>query len=393
MQAMDTPFARRMGDLLLGQDKRQRVRATQVLLTWLIDAVLSLIAAFCAWTGLVDPLAAALWAGFTLIGVSAFYLAVRSGWNLRFSADPALTLPQGVFSVFSAIGAYAVCGPVRGASLLALMLTLMFGMFALKPREVRSLSFFAVSLLGATMWACHALWPTQFPADVEAAHFMLVSVLLPSMAVLAGQLSTLRHKLRMHRVELEQALEKNRQLAIRDELTGLHNRRHVLELMQLELQRAERSGRPLCLGLIDIDHFKRVNDQHGHAQGDEVLRAFAACASVTLRDTDTLGRWGGEEFIVMLPETPADAAVGVLSRVHRQIAELRFEAFDAALRVSFSAGIAVVQPGETLAGAIERADQAMYAAKQAGRDRSVVAKPPLPRLVAPMRQAVPSSAP
>lgn len=382
-----------MGDLLLGQDKRQRVRASQVLLTWLIDLVLGLIAAFCVWAGLVSAIAAALWTGFTLIGVSAFYLVIRSGLNLRFTSDPSLTLPQGVFSVFSAVSAYAMCGPVRGASLLALMLTLMFGMFALKPREVRGLSFFAVTLLGATMWSCHVLWPAQFAADVEAAHFMLVAVLLPSMAVLSGQLSTLRHKLRMHRVELEEALEKNRQLAIRDELTGLHNRRHVLELMQLELQRAERSGRPLCLALIDIDHFKRVNDQHGHARGDEVLRAFAACASVALRDTDTLGRWGGEEFIVMLPETPADAAVGVLSRVHRQMAELRFEAFDAALRVSFSAGIAVAQPGESLAAAIERADQAMYAAKQAGRDRSVVAKPLPPPLVAPMREAVPSSAP
>ena len=143
---------------------------------------------------------------------------------------------------------------------------------------------------------------------------MLVAVLLPSIAVLAGQLSTLRHKLRLHRVELEQALEQNRQLAIRDELTGL--------LQPPPCARADAAGGsarraqrpPLCLALIDIDHFKRVNDQHGHAQGDEVLRAFAACASVALRDTDTLGRWGGEEFIVMLPETPADAAVGVLSR-------------------------------------------------------------------------------
>ena len=391
---MGSSLSRRVATLLLGQDKRQRVRATQVLLALLLDAVLAAIAGVGVWLGVLESRIVLMWAVLTLGGVLGFYALVRSGLNQRwFEADPALTLQQGVFSVFSTVGAYLMCGPVRGASMLALAVTLSFGMFALKLRQVVGLSLFAVLLLGFAMAGAHQLWPHRYPAEEEVMHFLLMAVLLPSIAVLAGQLSHLRVKLRQHGIELAQALEQNRQLAIRDELTGLHNRRHVLELMQLEAQRAERSGRPLCLALIDIDHFKRVNDQHGHAQGDEVLRAFAACASVALRDTDTLGRWGGEEFIVMLPETPADAAVGVLSRVHRQIAELRFEAFDAALRVSFSAGIAVVQPGETLAGAIERADQAMYAAKQAGRDRSVVAKPPSPRLVAPMRQAVPSSAP
>ena len=391
---MGSSLSRRVATLLLGQDKRQRVRATQVLLALLLDAVLAAIAGVGVWLGVLESRIVLMWAVLTLGGVLGFYALVRSGLNQRwFEADPALTLQQGVFSVFSTVGAYLMCGPVRGASMLALAVTLSFGMFALKLRQVVGLSLFAVLLLGLAMAGAQHWWPHRYPAEEEVMHFLLMAVLLPSIAVLAGQLSHLRVKLRQHGIELAQALEQNRQLAIRDELTGLHNRRHVLELMQLEAQRAERSGRPLCLALIDIDHFKRVNDQHGHAQGDEVLRAFAACASVALRDTDTLGRWGGEEFIVMLPETPADAAVGVLSRVHRQIAELRFEAFDAALRVSFSAGIAVVQPGETLAGAIERADQAMYAAKQAGRDRSVVAKPPLPRLVAPMRQAVPSSAP
>jgi len=390
---MGTSLSRRMGNLLLGQDKRQRVRATQALLTVLLDLVLATIAGVGVWLGVLEGRLVLLWTVLTLAGVLGFYVLVRSGLNLRFESDPALTLPQGVFSVFSTVGAYLMCGPVRGASMLALAVTLSFGMFALRLRQVVGLSLFAVVLLGIAMAGAHWQWPQRYPAGEEVMHFLLMAVLLPSIAVLAGQLSRLRHKLRQHGAELEEALEKNRQLAIRDELTGLHNRRHVLELMQLEAQRAERSGRPLCLALLDIDHFKRVNDQHGHARGDEVLRAFAACASVALRDTDTLGRWGGEEFIVMLPETPADAAVGVLARVHRQMAELRFDAFDAGLRVSFSAGIAVFQPGESLAAAIERADQAMYAAKQAGRDRSVVAKPPSPRLVAPMRQAVPSSAP
>ncbi|MBC7954628.1 MAG: GGDEF domain-containing protein [Cytophagales bacterium] len=397
---MQYPIVHWMGSAVLGTDKRQRVRITQILLTALLDLILTAIAVYGVWAGLLPGLHAALWSVLTLTGVFGFYVAVRSGFNLRFTEDPALTLPQGVFSVFSTVAAYVMTGPVRGASLLALAVTLIVGMFALKPRQVWGLSVFAVALLGATMWWCHDRWPARFPLHEEAMHFMLVAVVLPAIAVLAGQLSKMRHKLVQHRVDLEKALEQNRQLAIHDELTGLYNRRHALELMQQEAQRAERNGRPLCVALIDIDHFKRVNDEHGHAQGDEVLRTFAEGAAAALRETDTLGRWGGEEFIVMLPETPAEAAVGVLARVHMQLSSVRFNAIDPALRVTFSAGIAICQPGEKLAVAIERADQAMYAAKQGGRDRSVVSPvpsstpPPAPaRVIAPKREGVPSSSP
>ncbi|MBC7993503.1 MAG: GGDEF domain-containing protein [Rhizobacter sp.] len=392
---MGNSLSRRVGNLLLGQDKRQRVRATQSLLTLLLDLLLAAIAGVGVWLGVLEGRLALLWAVLCLGGVLGFYGMVRSGLNLRFKSDPALTLPQGVFSVFTTVGAYLMCGPVRGASMLALAVTLIFGMFALRLRQLVGLSLFAVLLLGLAMAVAHSQWPQRYPAAEEVMHFLLMAVLLPSIALLAGQLSRLRHKLRQHSVELEQALEKNRQLAIRDELTGLYNRRHALELMQHEVSRAERSGRSLCLAVIDIDHFKRVNDQHGHGQGDEVLRAFAACAVAALRDTDTLGRWGGEEFIVMLPETETHAAAAVVARVHRALAGVRFEAIDPALRVSFSAGIAVFEPGEALAACIERADQAMYAAKQGGRDRSVVAARTAARLrpVAARLQAVPSSAP
>jgi len=280
-----------------------------------------------------------------------------------------------------------------------------FGMFALTPRQVGGLSGAAVILLGLTMWFCHARAPASFPAGEEAMHFMLVAVILPSIAMLAGQLSNMRQKLREQRAALQQALEKNHELAIRDDLTGLYNRRHLPELMQHEVHRADRSGRSLCIALIDLDHFKLINDSHGHAQGDEVLRAFAVAARSALRDTDALGRWGGEEFMAMLPETGVDNAVRVIDRVRQRLAALRFDGLDPALRITFSAGIALCAAGETLADAIARADQAMYAAKQAGRDRSVVAPaaapgskprveeiPAAPRF-ALQRLAVPSSTP
>jgi diguanylate cyclase (GGDEF)-like protein len=393
---MGPAFHVRLATLVLGHEARQRLRASQALLVVLVDVLLSLVCAFGAWAGVIDPHMALGWSVLTMAGVLGFYAVIRSGWNEKLCKDdPALTLAQGVFSVFSTVAAYLICGPVRGASLLAMAITLVCGMFALKAGQVQRLSVFAVVLLGATMTWGHMRWPERFPAAEEALHFMLIAVVLPTIAVLAGQLSTMREKLRQHRLDLEQALEHNRQLAIRDELTGLYNRRHVMELMHKEGQRVERSGRPMSIALLDIDHFKRINDSCGHAQGDEVLKAFALAVGASLRDTDVLGRWGGEEFMVMLPETDAARAAAVLERVHQRVQALRFACLGDAWGVSFSAGIAGCAPGESLGAAIERADAALYRAKEGGRQRSVVAEAAAPggQALAPAAKPVTSCVP
>ena len=391
---MGAALSTQLATLVLGREARQRLRASQALLVVLVDVLLSFICAFGVWTGLIEAHHALAWSSLTLLGVLAFYAVIRSGWNERLSpTDPALTMAQGVFSVFSTVTAYLICGPVRGASLLAMAITLVSGMFALKPGQVRRLSVLAVLLLGVAMVGGHLRWPERFPIAEEALHFMMIAVVLPAIAVLAGQLSTMRHKLRQHRHDLEQALEHNRQLAIRDELTGLYNRRHVMALMHKEVQRAERSGRPMSIALLDIDHFKRINDTCGHAQGDEVLKAFALAVGATVRDTDVLGRWGGEEFMVVLPETDATGAACVLERVHERMRELSFSCGSESRGVSFSAGIAAATPGEALHMTIERADAALYRAKESGRQQSVVADSPNAGVLAQAASPVTSCAP
>jgi diguanylate cyclase (GGDEF)-like protein len=125
------------------------------------------------------------------------------------------------------------------------------------------------------------------------------------------------------------------------------------------------------VAVLDIDWFKRVNDSHGHAAGDQVLRGFAQQALTAVRSTDVLARWGGEEFLLMLPDTELPAARQVLARMQAQVSALRLSVGATSLQVTFSAGLTVSRPGEPIAGAIARADQAMYAAKAAGRDRIV----------------------
>jgi diguanylate cyclase (GGDEF)-like protein len=143
------------------------------------------------------------------------------------------------------------------------------------------------------------------------------------------------------------------------------------ELAEMEQRRSQRSGSLPCLCLVDIDHFKRVNDHHGHAAGDEVLRLFARHAAASMRETDVLARWGGEEFLVMLPDTRPEEARTGFERLRRLLSRDDAWGEHAHMRVSFSAGLTAWRGGEPLRDALARADHALYEAKASGRDRLV----------------------
>jgi diguanylate cyclase (GGDEF)-like protein len=161
-------------------------------------------------------------------------------------------------------------------------------------------------------------------------------------------------------------------LATHDELTALPNRRHMNEVLQREEERHRRAGRTLCVAMVDIDWFKHVNDTYGHAVGDEVLRRFAHQAREAVRAADVLARWGGEEFLLLLPDTEISEAIQVLERVRLQSAALDLTSIHPYLHITFSAGLTASRPGEPILQTIERADREMYRAKTEGRNRIVV---------------------
>jgi diguanylate cyclase (GGDEF)-like protein/PAS domain S-box-containing protein len=170
--------------------------------------------------------------------------------------------------------------------------------------------------------------------------------------------------------------EQLRALATTDSLTGAVNRRHFVELAQRERERALRSRSPLSLCLIDVDHFKGVNDQYGHVAGDHVLSAMAEAARAALRISDVLGRLGGEEFAVLLPDTDLAGALVVAERVRAAVAatevqsgEVRANDAPRSIRVTISVGVAEHRSDESFEAWLKRADQALYAAKDLGRDR------------------------
>ncbi len=170
------------------------------------------------------------------------------------------------------------------------------------------------------------------------------------------------------RQELEDEL---RTLASIDGLTGVNNRRHFLELCGKELDRAQRYDHPLALMMMDVDRFKRINDTYGHAAGDEVLKQLAATCAADLRGVDILGRLGGEEFAVVLPECGIEAADYAAERLRQTLAKIEVPSDQGTIGFTVSIGVVARGNGEALATALERADRAMYAAKQAGRNRVV----------------------
>lgn len=162
---------------------------------------------------------------------------------------------------------------------------------------------------------------------------------------------------------------KMRDLAIRDGLTGLFNRRHVLEVTADSIQRSIAAGERLCLALVDLDYFKKINDEHGHLVGDAVLRDFARQLTQRLRGTDILGRYGGEEFVIVLRGAGAEAAHRVLAEFREKFRDRDFGELP---RYTFSAGVAELgADGGDTEGLLARADERLYEAKRAGRDRTV----------------------
>jgi diguanylate cyclase (GGDEF)-like protein len=164
--------------------------------------------------------------------------------------------------------------------------------------------------------------------------------------------------------------QKMRLLATTDSLTGVLNRRYFFERAQTELERAVRYGSSMSLLILDIDHFKQVNDRFGHQTGDSVLRQLAELAGTSIRSTDLLGRYGGEEFIMLLPETDMESARAVAERMRKEIEEHRFVHDQDSIQITVSVGVSSLNnPDTKLDDLISRADRSLYAAKDAGRNR------------------------
>jgi diguanylate cyclase (GGDEF)-like protein/PAS domain S-box-containing protein len=205
------------------------------------------------------------------------------------------------------------------------------------------------------------------------------------------ELQYMKESLKAANIELQAALTREKQLARTDALTGINNRGYLFELAEREFNVAIRYHPPLSIIIFDIDYFKQINDTFGHLTGDQVLQSIAQVVCAKIRSTDLIGRYGGDEFVVLLPQTSEQEALSLAERIHTSVAAIRMENVEDSMTLTVSIGIAqtshntipnllhdtLLETGRTSQfGTLEnlflRADQALYAAKQAGRNRTVI---------------------
>ncbi|SNS20714.1 diguanylate cyclase (GGDEF) domain-containing protein [Noviherbaspirillum humi] len=296
--------------------------------------------------------------------VLMFYAVFRSGAHLRM-ADPSLVLPQ-IGAALATMLLVAYLEPSTRIALVPFMLVAFsFGVCRLTTSTITLLAMLCLlSHLGIVL--AHAQvegYGMEFRAGLL--QWFVLALTLPAMIAVGKQIQTLRLTLRATRHQLEHYEERS----IRDDLTGLYNRRQL----QMDLERARLTcgarSASFSLCLIDVDHFKQINDSHGHLAGDTVLRDFARIARDSVRDSDILGRFGGDEFMLILPETDLKGAVVHAERLRVYAQFLDFSRVMEQRHISLSIGVAQYRPGEKVTDLIARADAGLYRAKQLGRNR------------------------
>ena len=316
------------------------------------------------------------WAAISVGGLVVMTAMVFTGWSERLP-DPSLTIVQMSWTITSGAVAYVLAGDARGVVPSVLAMILFFGTFGLSLAQVIGIGSYALIAFVVAV-AAAARFNAGTYGVVDMAYALMVMLVLAGSIALNLRIQSIRQRLKLQREALAQALAENRELAMRDELTGLLNRRAMTDLMLLEQRRSLRSGRPLLMALLDIDHFKPINDVHGHATGDRALQAFTAAVRGSVRDTDVLARWGGEEFVLMLCDTRLEDGHDLLERVRNAVAQVQVLNVREAVRFTVSAGLAQHLPGEAIEHTLERADQALYTAKALGRNRVALAPTPRP---------------
>jgi diguanylate cyclase len=330
---------------------------------------------FCVPLGYVSYLAGFMeWeaiAGYVIIMLIIniiLYIVFRTGLNLK-QADPSLTAIQMCAAILSMMYVMYFANEARGSLLLVYVIILMFGIFRLNTRTFLYVSAFALLTYGGDIVLLKISHPQGVNFNLEYLQWTVLAIVLITLSTIGGYISFIRHNLSISKSQQEKSIEIIHEMAIRDELTGINNRRHIMELLDYEKNRSLRSGNLFCLAMLDIDRFKNVNDIHGHLVGDAVLRAVATTINKTLRNTEYCGRYGGEEFLIILTQTDIKGALIFAERVRANIEKARFPDLGPKFKVTVSIGLSEYQIGENVDSIISRADEALYRSKKSGRNR------------------------
>lgn len=296
--------------------------------------------------------------------IVVFSVLFQSGLNLRFP-DPSLTGWQLLASVFTMLYVAYRAPDTRLAFTGFFFVAFMFGMLRHSGVKLAVLGFVSLLSFALMIGLRYANGHDAQVLKLDLLQFAVMAVTLPWFLYIGGRVKRLQRGLSEVHVKLEDIEEQAR----RDDLTGIYNRRALLVAMEESKQRADAAGEPLSICVIDLDLFKRYNDEFDHLTGDRVLRAFALAVQQGLRATDVFGRYGGEEFVKICRHTTLAGAVADAERLRERISALDVPIPRSIGRLTVSIGVAQYKPGETIMQTFARADEALFRAKQRGRNR------------------------
>lgn len=351
---------------LMPEDPKQRLRVERFLLAQLSYFVCwSVIVCLYLWgmfrLNLVEMIC---FIGAAVLINFAFYVVFLTGLNKKF-AEPSLTIPQIVVAtVFVMVTTYFT-NSQRGILLIMYFIAFIFGVFQLTRRQFLLLSLFALSSYAFVITALLQRHPDVIDIKIEVLQLLVLAVVLLWFCFVGGYISEMRSRLYNMHKSLKKAYQKIEELAMHDELTGIYNRRAILGFLKEEIERAFRYDIPLSISIADIDLFKSVNDTYGHLKGDEILQEFASHLRHCVRSTDRVGRYGGEEFLIILPHTTISQALSCMERCRSGVEGSLF----GGLKITVSFGVAALRPEDDLNSLLARADRALYEAKGRGRNR------------------------
>ncbi|MEQ1776220.1 MAG: diguanylate cyclase [Burkholderiales bacterium] len=291
-----------------------------------------------------------------------FYALFRSGLNLNFR-DASLTGAQMISAfVVTTVAAYYTQSDARAVFLPVMMMTFYFGIYRLDTSQMTTIALISIICYGVMLATLYLFRRSELDVPLETLRWWILSVVLLWFSLLSGHISQMRKELADSKASLEVLLE-------RDELTGVGNRRYLTHMLAQEKSRFDRSGSPFCVAMLDLDFFKKVNDTYGHAAGDRMLKTFTLVAQDGLRRIDYFGRYGGEEFMLIMAETPMKGAQVKAERLRSNVEHTRHAEIDPGLVQTVSIGLAEYRRDETIEDLQKRADKALYKAKSSGRNR------------------------
>jgi diguanylate cyclase (GGDEF)-like protein len=378
MDTVALPFLNPAADSLEGMGSRPTTEALSrraqqrrqiqgmIGISYVIDGFLLVI---YAQVGAIPAIIGPAYAGCGLLTVACNIALSESGFTERFK-DHYFVTPQVLVSM-TILLAFAYIAPEVGVMFLC-TLFVVFNFSSLRSTSMQTAIVWTIMALGLAALFLLTDKPISIPHGTYMERFATMSVFVlgigrcMSLGIFSN---SLRRSLYAKGLALKEAYKRIEELAELDELTGSLNRRCIMRMLEEEISRAHRTSSCCSIALIDLDWFKRINDTHGHPTGDEVLRTFGITVFANLRNIDRFGRFGGEEFLLVLPDTPHGTAARILDRLRAIIAELDWIAFSPGMRVTISAGIATLRPDETPDAILARADRALYQAKAQGRNR------------------------